>query len=77
MSDDYIHDKLKAALQTMHDQGYTKGRVDAVKALATSLTFVYDIGILSAEEKVGYKIALETINATLTILQQDKEESGS
>lgn len=76
MSDDYIQDKLRTALQQMHDQGYAKGRKDAVKALSTSLHFVYDLGILSEEEKKGYKITLDTVDATLKILEQDNEESG-
>lgn len=76
MSDDYIRDKLKDALQQMHDQGYAKGRKDAVKALSTSLHFVYNMGILTEEEKKGYKITLETVDATLKILEQDNEENG-
>jgi hypothetical protein len=76
MSDDYVHNKLKEALQKMHDEGYARGRRDAVKALSTSLHFVYDLGILSEEEKKGYKITLETIDATLKILEQNNEESG-
>ena len=77
MSDNYVYDKLKEALQKSYDQGYAKGRVDAVKALYTSLSFVYGIdGLLSKEEKKGYKITLETIDAALKLLEQDNEESG-
>lgn len=67
---------LKEALTKAYDQGYAKGKVGAMKALSTSLHFVYDLNILSPEERKGYKIALQTIDATLNILEQDNEESG-
>jgi hypothetical protein len=76
MSDNYVHDQLKDALQKMHDQGYAKGRRDAVKALSISLHAVYNIGILTEVEKQGFKITLETVDATLKLLEQNNEELG-
>lgn len=67
---------LKEALTKAYDQGYTNGRTDALKALSTSMGFVYDLGVLPPEDKKGFKIALDTIGATLKILEQDKGESG-
>lgn len=67
---------LKEALTTAYNQGYTNGRTDALKALGTSMGFVYDLGVLPAEDKKGFKIALDTISSTLKILEQDNEESG-
>ena len=76
MNNDML-DTLKEALVKAYDGGYAKGRVDALKALSTSLHFVYGInGILTEEEKKGYKITLETVDATLKILEQTNEESG-
>ena len=76
MSDNTIKDALQEALQKAYDHGYAKGRVDALKALSTSLNFVYGAGILTEEEKKGYKIVLETVDATRKILEQDNEEKG-
>jgi len=76
MSDNYVYDKLKEALQGAYDEGYAKGKLDAVKALAISLRFVYDIGILSEEEKKGFLITLETVDATQKLLEQSNEENG-
>ena len=73
---DSIKDELTKALRGMHDSGYAKGRVDAVRALSTSFHIVYDLGILTEGEKGGYKIALDTLDSTLKILEQDTEESG-
>lgn len=67
---------LKEALTEAYGKGYANGRRDALKALSTSMQFVYDLGVLSGDEKRGYKISLETVNATLKILEQDTEESG-
>lgn len=67
---------LKEALTQAHDRGYAKGRVDSLKALSTSMQFVYDLGVLAADEKKGYNISLETVNAALKILEQDNEERG-
>jgi hypothetical protein len=76
MNDNNVTDMLKEALLKSHDQGYAKGRVDAIKALSVSLHFVYDLGILTEEEKKGYKITLDTVDATLRILEQNNEENG-
>lgn len=74
---DNVTDMLREALTKSYDKGYAKGRVDALKALSTSLHFVHGInGILSEEEKKGYKITIETVDATLKILEQDAEEKG-
>lgn len=77
MSDNNVTDMLKDALTKAYDQGYAKGRVDALKALSTSMHFVYGIkGVVSEDGKKGYMIALQTIDGTLKILEQNNEESG-
>lgn len=67
---------LKEALGKAYDGGYAKGRLDALKALSTSMGFVYELGVLPAEDKKGFKIALDTISQTLKILEQDNVERG-
>lgn len=76
MSDNNTREVLQEALLKAYDQGYAKGRVDALKALSTSMHFVYDLGILSGDEKKGYKITLDTVDATMKVLEQTNEESG-
>lgn len=76
MSDDNITDMLKDALTKSYDQGYTKGRVNVLEALSTSMHVVYDMGILTDEEKKGYKICLDTVDAAMKFIVQDNEESG-
>lgn len=65
---------LKEALTKAYDGGYANGRVDALKALSISLGFVFDLGILTEEDKKGFKIALDTVDTTLKLVQQDAEE---
>jgi hypothetical protein len=76
MSDNNVTDMLKEALAKSYEEGYAKGRVHVLKALSDSMHFVYDMGVLSDEEKKGYKITLDTVDATLKFIKQDNEESG-
>ena len=69
-----LKDELRKVLTAAYEEGYTTGRIDALKALSVSLTFVKDLGILKEEEKAGYNIALETLNTTLDLLIKSGKE---